>query len=112
MCGIVALYGFDDSEKILEKISVLQKHRGPDNQGFWGNGNVHFSHQRLSIIDLDSRSNQPLIKNKKAIIFNGEIYNFKELKKTLAYSPLTQASLKFSNLISLGGPSGLPPNSI
>ncbi len=83
MCGIVALYGFDDSEKILKKISVLQKHRGPDNQGFWGNGNVYFSHQRLSIIDLDSRSNQPLIKNKKAIIFNGEIYNFKELKKTL-----------------------------
>ena len=37
---------------------------------------------------------------------------FKELKKTLAYSPLTQASLKFSNLISLGGPSGLTPNSI
>tara|TARA_B100002019_G_scaffold62783_1_gene53834 strand:- start:11287 stop:13167 length:1881 start_codon:yes stop_codon:yes gene_type:complete len=83
MCGIVALYGFNDSEKILEKISISQKHRGPDNQGFWDNGKIYFSHQRLSIIDLDSRSNQPFTKNKKTIIFNGEIYNFKIIKKTL-----------------------------
>lgn len=83
MCGIVALYGFNDSKKILEKISAEQKHRGPDNQGFWDNGKIYFSHQRLSIIDLDPRSNQPFTKNKKTIIFNGEIYNFKIIKKTL-----------------------------
>ena len=80
MCGIVALYGFNDSEKILEKISAEQKHRGPDNQGFWDNGKIYFSHQRLSIIDLDPRSNQPFTKNKKTIIFNVEIYNFKIIK--------------------------------
>lgn len=60
-------------------------HRGPDSQNFYFDKNIHMGHARLRIIDLDKKSDQPMYDNSHGLIliFNGEIYNFQELKKEL-----------------------------
>ncbi len=86
MCGLLA---YISNRKIFSKeitnIQNLMKCRGPDDQSYkklkFYDKNVHLFHSRLSIQDLNSRSNQPYIFKDYTIIFNGEIYNFKELKK-------------------------------
>lgn len=83
MCGIAGFINFENNESIARNTSCVQQHRGPDAQSVWQHKNIVFSHQRLSIIDLDVRSNQPFIKNGLVIIFNGEIYNYQELKNKL-----------------------------
>lgn len=57
-------------------------HRGPDNDGTWQHDNVAFGHRRLSIIDLSAESNQPFFSNDNrfVIVYNGELYNYKDLK--------------------------------
>ena len=86
MCGIL----FQISKKKIhrEKFKealLLQKHRGPDHTGIKEYNNMIFGHVRLSIVDLTSRSNQPMINKdtSNTIIFNGEIYNYLELKDDL-----------------------------
>jgi asparagine synthetase B (glutamine-hydrolysing) len=64
------------------------KNRGPDDQSFChlkvnNSLNIYLLHSRLSIIDLKNRSNQPFKKKHITLIFNGEIYNYKEIKKNL-----------------------------
>ena len=89
MCGIAGYWG--DKPHSVEEIQNtldLMKNRGPDNQDYKHikskNGkNIYFLHSRLSIIDLDKRSNQPFLIEDYAIVFNGEIYNFIELRKEL-----------------------------
>jgi asparagine synthase (glutamine-hydrolysing) len=83
MCGIAGFIHFEDNESLARNTNCVQQHRGPDAQSVWQHNHIALSHQRLSIIDLDARSNQPFIKNGLAIIFNGEIYNYQELKKEL-----------------------------
>ena len=88
MCGIsgVLLCGPSDKEKIkngLRKMSGLQTRRGPDDYGFEDLGPVMFGHRRLSIIDLSKAGHQPMEYNGTWITYNGEIYNFLELKKEL-----------------------------
>jgi asparagine synthase (glutamine-hydrolysing) len=83
MCGIAGFINFRDNELLAQAACNRQRHRGPDAQSVWRQDNIVLSHQRLSIIDLDARSNQPFIKDGLAIIFNGEIYNYQELKKVL-----------------------------
>ena len=89
MCGI---FGFklkrslndNDLNKSLKCLNLL-KHRGPDNQGYYfdkKNG-VFLGHTRLSIIDLSEKSNQPFIKDNLVIAYNGEVYNYKEIKDDL-----------------------------
>ena len=61
-----------------------QKHRGPDDRGYWHDpeGRVHFGHLRLSIIDLSPSGHQPMVSPKgNVIVFNGEIYNYRELRE-------------------------------
>jgi len=88
MCGISGIINYDPSKicdkNILEKITHAVAHRGPDGQGFWAHNNIGFGHRRLSIIDLKEGS-QPMqaFKGKFSITFNGEIYNYLELKKEL-----------------------------
>ncbi len=85
MCGIV---GFVDKSKNKEKIikSMIEriKHRGPDENGFYINNDTALGHVRLSIIDLATGS-QPMFSadNNYSIIYNGEMYNYQELKKEL-----------------------------
>ena len=83
MCGIIGAIGNTDIIDI-HKLNSTQKHRGPDNQGSWSDDNIKLGNQRLSIIDLNDRSNQPFQKDKLVIVFNGEIYNFKELQRNLS----------------------------
>ena len=93
MCGISGFYTKNNHNynfnNILKKISEPIYKRGPDNYGLWtDNINIGLAHQRLSIIDLSPMGNQPMISNNKNLIisFNGEIYNFLELKNELIKS--------------------------
>lgn len=83
MCGIAGFIAFDNNLALAEMANISQKHRGPDNQSTWEDGYIAFAHQRLSIIDLSERSNQPFHKGNLVTVFNGEIYNYKELQAKL-----------------------------
>src|SRR6187549_3851211 len=83
MCGLAGFINFEDNGSLAKTACQTQQHRGPDAQKVWQHDNIALSHQRLSIIDLDSRSDQPFVKNGLVIIFNGEIYNYKHLKGQL-----------------------------
>lgn len=79
MCGIFAAIGGDISvEKYRAALNIMD-HRGPDYTGEYFDSNVYLGHKRLSILDLNPRSNQPFTSGKLKMVFNGEIYNYKEL---------------------------------
>lgn len=85
MCGIVGIIGEQSSENNIKKMSDMIIHRGPDGEGFFVKDNiVALGMRRLSIIDL-STGDQPIFNDDKTkmIVFNGEIYNYKELRKDL-----------------------------
>ena len=82
MCGIV---GFNwDDEKLLKKMVKIVEHRGPDESGYYLDNGISLGHRRLSVIDLFT-GQQPIHNEDESIwiVFNGEIYNFKELRMLL-----------------------------
>lgn len=82
MCGIyITNIPFEKSE-IVDKLKSIE-FRGPDNLGYEKLNDLSFGHLRLSILDLDERSNQPYSFDHLKIVFNGEIYNFEDIKKEL-----------------------------
>tara|TARA_B100001093_G_scaffold487583_1_gene523977 strand:+ start:2513 stop:4354 length:1842 start_codon:yes stop_codon:yes gene_type:complete len=86
MCGVTGCIVNEElTYKKIQKTLLLMQNRGPDNQSYrffkFGKKFVYLFHSRLSIIDLNDRSNQPFSYNGVHLIFNGEIYNYKELKK-------------------------------
>jgi len=83
MCGLAGFIGFKDNTDLAAKANCVQQHRGPDNQSVWHDDYIAFAHQRLSIIDLSEAANQPFHKHNLVAIFNGEIYNYKELQDKL-----------------------------
>ena len=86
MCGIAGIISPFDRQRDLEQMLELQKHRGPDNTGeFHDIGFAYLGHNRLSIIDLNDASNQPFSDNsgRYQLSFNGEIYNYLELREEL-----------------------------
>ena len=88
MCGIAGYFGKKKIDKaIIDRTLKLMKNRGPDFSSYYknifSNNNVYLLHSRLSIIDLKSRANQPLKIGNNIIIFNGEIYNYIELRNDL-----------------------------
>ncbi len=90
MCGIAGILSLvhQPIPELTRKLGVmndLQKHRGPDGEGVWQNGHVGFGHRRLSIIDLENGS-QPMQDGDNWITFNGEIYNYLELRDGLGRS--------------------------
>lgn len=87
MCGIVGVVGDVEHQIVCDMVEKLN-HRGPDFASTQQFDNVHFGHARLSIIDSSSSSNQPLwdVEKKACIVFNGEIYNYKELRAELLSS--------------------------
>ena len=88
MCGIYfSNYLFSES-KIKKKLDQIAN-RGPDFQGILIKDPNCFGHNRLAIIDLDKRSNQPMQFDQYTIVFNGEIYNYLEVKKELETSGVT-----------------------
>lgn len=89
MCGIV---GFVDNvknkKKIIKNMSKRIEHRGPDGEGYYTDDLVAFGQRRLSIIDLEGGKQPMFDKDEKlVVIFNGEIYNYKELKEELSDYP-------------------------
>lgn len=67
----------------LAKARDLAKHRGPDDAGFWHQGQVGLGHRRLSILGPDGKSKQPFTYRHVTVIHNGEIYNYLEIRETL-----------------------------
>src|SRR5437867_177797 len=95
MCGLAGYFGFLGSDKTRECIDIMlhvQNHRGPDSSGIWS-GSVNGTNTgvglcRLKILDLSDEANQPMVSEdgRFVLVFNGEIYNYVELRAELAAS--------------------------
>jgi asparagine synthase (glutamine-hydrolysing) len=88
MCGIagmVYLGGHAASPIVLKRMTDAIAHRGPDGEGHWVEGNVGLGHRRLAIIDLSPAGHQPMLSadHRYVLSYNGEIYNFRELRTQL-----------------------------
>jgi asparagine synthase (glutamine-hydrolysing) len=88
VCGIAGAIHFPQDPvepTIVQKMGNKLSHRGPDSSGYYVANNVGLSHRRLSIIDTSSAGKQPMLSNceQYVISYNGEIYNFKEIRETL-----------------------------
>lgn len=90
MCGIIGQINFDRtpiSELVFNNMRETLYHRGPDgfDSKFFNNNSAALGHRRLSIIDLSDKAKQPMTNEDKTLwlVFNGEIYNYKELRKVL-----------------------------
>lgn len=83
MCGIAGFVGKDEGD-ILRRMTTRLVHRGPDAEGLWSGEGVNLGHRRLSILDLEG-GGQPMwsANERDGIVFNGEIYNFAELREAL-----------------------------
>ena len=87
MCGIAGVFDFADrpiDRSLLEAMTNAIRHRGPDGEGYYVNGHIGLGHRRLSIIDIEGGA-QPIATDDGScqVIFNGEIYNFVELREEL-----------------------------
>lgn len=89
MCGVsVCIHNTSssatESMQIVSRMNALSEHRGPDGEGFLQKDNVTMGHRRLAIIDLSKNGNQPMsFRDRYHIVFNGEIYNYIELREEL-----------------------------
>ena len=90
MCGIAGVFNLHVNKLIrvedLKRMTDTISHRGPDDEGVWKNdsNNIGLGHRRLSILDLTNKSSQPMhFGSRYSIIFNGEIYNYLEIKESL-----------------------------
>ena len=108
MCGIAGIINFDKSKidpEIANEVKNSLEHRGPDfSKVDYISENVTLIHTRLSIIDLDQRSNQPMYSKDKrySIVFNGEIYNYKEIRKILEEAGVQLHLVALINLVPRG----------
>jgi len=91
MCGIAGFVvpagtPLDSARDAVSRMNDRMAARGPDATGIWASDGVVLGHRRLAVIDLDPRANQPMLSadGRFAIVFNGEIYNFDELRKVIA----------------------------
>jgi asparagine synthase (glutamine-hydrolysing) len=88
MCGIAGLLNLDNSpvsQALLHAMTDTIAHRGPDGEGHWIEGEVGLGHRRLAIIDLSPLAHQPMVsvEHRYVLTYNGEIYNFRELRGEL-----------------------------
>ncbi len=88
MCGIAGIFAFNNetaSPELVKKMTDAIEHRGPDGEGFFVREPIGLGHRRLAIIDLSENGRQPMAgpDGMTQIIFNGEIYNFRELRAEL-----------------------------
>jgi asparagine synthase (glutamine-hydrolysing) len=88
MCGIAGCYQQTDGRKLADVMTDRIAHRGPDASGIWNHEDervsIQLGHRRLSIIDLSVAADQPLSKDGLTLVYNGELYNYRELKAELA----------------------------
>jgi asparagine synthase (glutamine-hydrolysing) len=89
MCGITGIVGHQinnsNNHSAIKKMNDAIAHRGPNSEGIWNDEHCFFGHRRLSIIDLSEAGNQPFLSQDKRyiMVYNGELYNYKELKLEL-----------------------------
>ena len=88
MCGVTGVIDLNDegiSPSLLQSMTDAISHRGPDGEGHWIEANVGLGHRRLSILDLGPAGHQPMLSADERFVlsYNGEIYNFRELRSTL-----------------------------
>ncbi len=91
MCGIVGILspwsGSGDLGHMVTLMADTLRHRGPDSQGYWTDdeASIALGHRRLAIIDLSPEGHQPMISEsgRYVISYNGEVYNFREIRKQL-----------------------------
>ena len=96
MCGIVGIFSNNKIDNLEQRINSMNNsllHRGPDAGNIYVHKNIALGHRRLSIIDTSDSANQPMSSKSKKwhLVFNGEIYNFKEIKENLNYSFITES---------------------
>ena len=94
MCGIGLLLGDNSDSDIVDEMIKKLNHRGPDGNGVFKNNQITMGHTRLRIIDDNERSNQPMLSKcrRYIIIFNGEIYNYRELRSQFNLNNLRTSS--------------------
>jgi asparagine synthase (glutamine-hydrolysing) len=96
MCGIAGCYQQADGRKLTGVMIDRIAHRGPDADGVWSHTDdrvsIHLGHRRLSIIDLSSSADQPLHKGNLTLVYNGELYNYRELRADLVGKGVTFAT--------------------
>ena len=88
MCGILGILNFNNenlNKDLVIRMRDTMYHRGPDGAGIFLNGSIALGHRRLAIIDLSETGHQPMSNEDKTvfIVFNGEIYNYIELREEL-----------------------------
>jgi asparagine synthase (glutamine-hydrolysing) len=87
MCGIAGCLNQPDSERVTRTMMEALQHRGPDAHGITEPGgrgsSTTLAHTRLSIIDLSSAADQPLLRGRYSLVYNGELYNYRELRRSL-----------------------------
>lgn len=98
MCGIAGIFRLNeivqDDIILVQRMTGMLSHRGPDAEGLFQHERCTLGHRRLSIIDLDARSNQPFtdVTGRYTLVFNGQIYNFREIKAELHDYPFRTLS--------------------
>jgi len=85
MCGIAGMVGPGADASVVARMTAAQRHRGPDGDGLWSGPGVTLGHRRLKIIDLSETGRQPMSTpdGRYTIVYNGEVYNYRELRKLL-----------------------------
>src|SRR3989344_1412810 len=85
MCGILGIYSRNIDKEQVRKATETLHHRGPDGTGYFFDNNIAFGHRRLAVIDLSENAKQPMCNESGDlwITYNGEVYNFKEIKQEL-----------------------------
>ena len=103
MCGIVGFYKKNEVEIDIKTLTACLNKRGPDASGVYSNGLVSLGHARLSIIDL-ATGQQPMFSDNKelVVVFNGEIYNFKQLRTSLVNSGFNFKTQSDTEIILIG----------
>lgn len=88
MCGIAGVWNLDArpvTRAVLERMTRSLTHRGPDGEGYYIDGALGLGHRRLAVIDLSTAASQPMVteRTRCALSYNGEVYNFRELRRDL-----------------------------
>ena len=88
MCGINGIIAINKAHRYREQVQLMNvalSHRGPDGKGLWNDNDIVLGHRRLAIIDLSHEGNQPMLSSdgNLVLVFNGEIYNYRELRQEL-----------------------------
>ncbi|HPA81526.1 MAG TPA: asparagine synthase (glutamine-hydrolyzing) [Thermoanaerobaculales bacterium] len=83
MCGIAGIVGSAPDPAVIERMVDRLRHRGPDDRGVWRSDDAHLGHARLAILDLSAAGHQPMVRDQLVITYNGEVYNFRELRRRL-----------------------------